>query len=80
MPKQRNHQHHRRRGPFREGGQLQLPQLRWWGKGPYYQYPESWVTRPLRAFWLFRMYLLVGAGFVGLVFLVAFLAFLFGGH
>lgn len=78
MPKQRNHQHHRRRGPIHDG--LQLPRYGWFYRGPSVQYPEGWETRPPRTFWLLRMYLIVAAIGVGAILLLGLLLTFFGVH
>jgi hypothetical protein len=80
MPKQRNHQHHRQRGPLRAGGGLQLPQTRWGMKGPYTIYPEGWVTRPPRFQPLLLLYSGITAGMIVLSAAAALLIWLFGGR
>ncbi len=77
MPKQRNHQHHRRRGPIREG--LQVPQQFWFGRNSATQYPEDWETRPPNLFVLARVYVIAAAIVLGLALLGGMLVWLFGG-
>ncbi len=78
MPKQRNHQHHRRRGPFREG--LQLPVPVWFGRNRVTEYPEGWVTRPPQPFLWVKSYAIAAVVVLGLALLGGVFVWLFGGH
>jgi len=79
MPKQRHHQHHRRRGVPLTG--LRLPRTTFMFQGiPDVRFPAGWVTRPLN----FRPLVLIYAASVAVIMALAALAvvviWLFGGH
>jgi len=80
MPKQRNHQHHRRRGAMRGG--LQLPWVSYsdppFVGSPTVHYPDGWTRRPFQTRKIIIFTVVVAVAFVTLVFGVALLVAAFG--
>jgi hypothetical protein len=80
MPKQRHHQHQRRRGVPLTG--LRLPHttfIRFQGI-PDVRFPDGWVTRPLNLRLLVLVYVGAAAAIAALAGVAAVVLWLFGGH
>lgn len=74
MPKQRNHQHHRRHGGAQTG--FQQPLVGWFSAW----YPDSWIRRPFPTRQLGFIYVRVAVVSAALVFGLALLLALLSGH
>jgi hypothetical protein len=80
MPKQRNHQHHRRRGVQLTGLRFPQPTFSRFSDLMGTRFPAGWVQRPLNLRLLLLVYLGAAAAVLALVTVAALAIWLLGGH